>query len=68
MIPIPEVKKPEEKKEVKKPSYLNVRGQKIFKAEGKPIQEVDKIFTPADAEELELCEYFTKLGNLQKIS
>lgn len=56
---------PETKKTA--PSYQNIRGQKIFKAKGNPIPEVDKILTPVDAEELELCEYFANLGNLKKI-
>lgn len=68
MITLPETKKQETKKEENKPSYLNIRGQKIFKAKGNPIPEVDKTFFPADAEELELCEYFTQLGNLKKLS
>lgn len=62
------LKKEEVRKEENKPSYRNIRGQKIFKADGSLMKEVDKTITPKDAEELDLCDYFASKGNLQKLS
>ena len=57
----------EEKKELTVLTYKNVKGRKIFLANGNPMKEVSKHFYPKTEEELELCQYFESIGNIVKV-
>lgn len=47
--------------------YINIRGRKIIDKNGGYLKEVERIITPKDAEEEELCQYFVSIGNLKKL-
>ena len=47
--------------------YKDVRGRKIFRANGSAMVPSKGIYTPSTEEEVELCKYFTTIGHLELV-